>query len=171
MGTINQRPLKGFVRFDGSGRVVAGSLILRRKMPKVGKWQEIPGYLCCNEPTFQCQSYSISVVRGETISYGYTDCYDQIVGPFELVGPESVIVCARIATVYIIGVGTAVAIGECVPPTTTTTTTTTVAPTTTTTTTTTVAPTTTTSTTTTTTTEPTTTTTSSTTTTTTSNLG
>jgi len=51
MGTIDQRPLKGFVRFDGSGRIVAGSLILRRKMPKVGKWEEIPAYECCNPPT------------------------------------------------------------------------------------------------------------------------
>lgn len=135
MGTINQRPLHAYVRFDGSGRVVAGSLILRRKMPKVGKWQEIPAYECCNEPTFQCQSYTIAVVRGQTISYGYTNCYGEIVGPFELVGPESVIICARIATVYVVGTAVVTAIGECVPPTTTTTTTT-AAPTTTTTTTT-----------------------------------
>lgn len=51
MGTIDKRPLKAFVRFDGSGRVVAGSLILRRKMPKVGKWQEIVAYECCNPTT------------------------------------------------------------------------------------------------------------------------
>ena len=44
----NQRNLKAFVRFDGSGRVVAGSLILRRSKPKVGKWQEITAYECCN---------------------------------------------------------------------------------------------------------------------------
>jgi len=51
MTTINQRPLKAFVRFDGSGRVVAGSLILRKTMPKVGKWQEITAYECCNPTT------------------------------------------------------------------------------------------------------------------------
>lgn len=39
----NKRDLKAYVRFDGSGRVVPGSLVLRRKMPKVGKWQEIVG--------------------------------------------------------------------------------------------------------------------------------
>jgi hypothetical protein len=44
----NQRDLKAFVRFDGSGRVVAGSLILRKNKPKVGRWQEIPAYECCN---------------------------------------------------------------------------------------------------------------------------
>lgn len=46
--TPNKRDLKAFVRYDGSGRVVAGSLILRRKKPKVGKWTEIQGYECCN---------------------------------------------------------------------------------------------------------------------------
>lgn len=47
----NQRNLKAFVRFDGSGRIVAGSLILRKQKPKVGRWYEIPAYECCNEIT------------------------------------------------------------------------------------------------------------------------
>ena len=47
----NQRNLKAFVRYDGSGRVVAGSLILRRNKPKVGKWKEITAYECCNPTT------------------------------------------------------------------------------------------------------------------------
>ena len=51
MGSIDSRPLKAYVRFDGSGRIVAGSLILRRKKPKVGKWVEIPAYECCNPTT------------------------------------------------------------------------------------------------------------------------
>jgi hypothetical protein len=44
----NKRDLKAYVRFDGSGRIVAGSLVLRRSKPKVGKWQEITAYECCN---------------------------------------------------------------------------------------------------------------------------
>lgn len=48
--SYNKKDLKGFVRYDGSGRVVAGSLVLRRKMPRVGKWVEVPSYECC-EPT------------------------------------------------------------------------------------------------------------------------
>ena len=51
MGSINSRPLKAYVRFDGSGRIVAGSLILRKNKPKVGKWKEIPAYECCNPTT------------------------------------------------------------------------------------------------------------------------
>ena len=44
-------PLKAYVRFDGSGRVVSGSLILRKNKPKVGKWQEIVTYEFCNLTT------------------------------------------------------------------------------------------------------------------------
>ena len=51
MASIDKRPLKAYVRFDGTGRVVSSSLILRRKMPKVGKWVEIPAYECCNPTT------------------------------------------------------------------------------------------------------------------------
>ena len=49
--TPNKRDLKAYVRYDGSGRVVPGSLILRRKMPKVGKWTEVQGYQCCSTLT------------------------------------------------------------------------------------------------------------------------
>jgi len=48
---MDKRPLKAFVRFDGSGKIVPSSLILAAKMPKVGKWQEIPAYECCNPTT------------------------------------------------------------------------------------------------------------------------
>jgi len=39
MATNNK--LKAYVRYDGTGRVIAGSLILQRFKPKVGNWQEI----------------------------------------------------------------------------------------------------------------------------------
>ena len=47
----NQRNLKAFVRYDASGRVVAGSLVLRKNKPKVGRWEEILTYECCNLTT------------------------------------------------------------------------------------------------------------------------
>ena len=40
--------LKAYVRYDVSGRVIAGSLILSRFKPAVGKWKEINSSLCCN---------------------------------------------------------------------------------------------------------------------------
>lgn len=45
----NKRDLKAYVRYDGSGRVIAGSLVLRRSKPKVGNWREVQGYECCNQ--------------------------------------------------------------------------------------------------------------------------
>lgn len=41
------KKLKAFVRFDGSGRVIPGSLVLRKQQPKVGRWQEIVAHECC----------------------------------------------------------------------------------------------------------------------------
>ncbi len=49
--TTNRKDLKAFVRMDGSGRVVPSSLILRKKMPKVGRWVEIAAYECCGPTT------------------------------------------------------------------------------------------------------------------------
>jgi len=46
--TPNKRDLKSYARFDGTGRIVPGSLVLRRSKPKVGNWKEIPAYECCN---------------------------------------------------------------------------------------------------------------------------
>ncbi len=43
--------LKAYVRYDGNGRVIPGSLILQRFKPKVGNWQEIDANECCNDLT------------------------------------------------------------------------------------------------------------------------
>lgn len=45
----NNRRLKAFVRYDGSGRVIPGSLNLQANKPKVGNWKEINAYECCND--------------------------------------------------------------------------------------------------------------------------
>jgi hypothetical protein len=71
MGSINSRPLKAYVRFDGSGRIVAGSLILRRNKPKVGKWVEIPAYECCN-PTTTTTTTGVPVTTTTTSSTSST---------------------------------------------------------------------------------------------------
>ena len=47
----NKRDLKAYVRFDGTGRIIPGSLVLRRAKPKVGNWKEIEAYECCNPTT------------------------------------------------------------------------------------------------------------------------
>lgn len=45
---MNKRDLKAYSRFDGTGRIVPGSTVLRRQKPKVGKWIETQAYECCN---------------------------------------------------------------------------------------------------------------------------
>lgn len=44
----NQRLLKAYLRYDDSGRISPGSLILRGNMPKGRGWVEVPAYECCN---------------------------------------------------------------------------------------------------------------------------
>ena len=46
--TPNKRDLKAYSRFDGTGRIVPGSTVLRRTKPKVGTWIEVQAYECCN---------------------------------------------------------------------------------------------------------------------------
>jgi hypothetical protein len=48
----NKRINKAYVRYDGTGRVIAGALLLNRFKPTGGgKWHEIPAYECCNLTT------------------------------------------------------------------------------------------------------------------------
>jgi hypothetical protein len=60
MGSLDKK-LNAYVRFDGMGRVVSGSLILRRKMPKVGKWMQIQTYECCNPTTTTTSSTTTNI--------------------------------------------------------------------------------------------------------------
>lgn len=64
----NKRDLKAFVRFDGSGRIVAGSLILRKNKPKVGKWHEIQAYECCNYVPTTTTSTSSTTTTTTTVA-------------------------------------------------------------------------------------------------------
>ena len=86
----NQRDLKAFVRYDGSGRVVAGSLIFRRKKPTIGNFQEINSYKCCNFDqstivvTVQSSfpfNYPDFVIQAEGGNYQFIFTYAQTSGP------------------------------------------------------------------------------------------
>ena len=44
----NRRDLKAYARYDGSGRIIPGSNILRKNEPKNGNWKELQAYACCN---------------------------------------------------------------------------------------------------------------------------
>ena len=68
MGAYNRKDLKAYVRYDGSGRVVAGSLILRRQKPKVGNWKEVPAYECCAPTTTTTTSTSSTTTTSTSTS-------------------------------------------------------------------------------------------------------
>lgn len=71
----NKRDLKAYVRYDGNGRLISGSLILQRFKPKVGNWVEIDAYECCN-PTTSTTSTTTSVPT--TTSTTTTQCLSKI---------------------------------------------------------------------------------------------
>jgi hypothetical protein len=56
----NQNKLKAWVRYDGTGRVIAGGPILQRFKPKVGNWVEINANECCNDITTTTSTTSTS---------------------------------------------------------------------------------------------------------------
>jgi hypothetical protein len=64
----NKRDLKSYVRYDGNGRIIPGSNVLRRNIPKVGKWKETQAYECCNElPPTQTYNFDITADWSLTI--------------------------------------------------------------------------------------------------------
>lgn len=107
MGSINSRPLKAFVRFDGSGRIVAGSLILRKNKPKVGKWKEIPAYECCNPTTTTTTTAAPTTTTTTSVAPTTTTTTSIIVSNAVFkVSASSATVCAQepTLTLYYVGV-------------------------------------------------------------------
>lgn len=70
----NRRDLKAYVRFDGTGRVIAGSLILNRFKPAVGNWKEIPAYECCNPGDLpsNCIEFVVDTTDGVFFSFNFS---------------------------------------------------------------------------------------------------
>jgi hypothetical protein len=60
----NKRDLKAYSRFDGTGRIVPGSTVLRRNKPKVGNWKETQAYECCDGGGGNCcEPGTISIIN------------------------------------------------------------------------------------------------------------
>jgi hypothetical protein len=64
---MDKRILKAYERYDYNGKVVAGSLVLRYKKPKNGKWKELTGYECCNDTTTTTTTASPTIPLSITI--------------------------------------------------------------------------------------------------------
>lgn len=59
----NKRILKAYERYDYNGKVVPGSLVLRDRIPKNGKWKEVQTYQCCNQDP-NCIYFTIEATEG-----------------------------------------------------------------------------------------------------------
>ena len=45
----NRKDFKTYYRYDGNGRIIPGSNILKKGYaPQEGKWQQADAYECCN---------------------------------------------------------------------------------------------------------------------------
>lgn len=62
--------LKNFVRLDQQGRIIAGSNILRKSKPKVGKWLEQQAYECCDPFTSTTTTTTTSAPTTTTTTTG-----------------------------------------------------------------------------------------------------
>lgn len=80
MATNNK--LKAYVRYDGTGRVIAGSLILQRFKPKVGNWVEIDANECCNPTTTSTTTTGIPVTTTTTSST--TTVIPECIGDYDI---------------------------------------------------------------------------------------
>lgn len=69
MANGNNKRLKAFVRYDGTGRVVPSSVILARFKPKVGNYKEINAYECCNE-TLPANCIQFVVDTTDSLNFG-----------------------------------------------------------------------------------------------------
>lgn len=65
----NKKDLKAFVRYDGTGRIIPGSLILQRNKPKVGNWQQTTAYECC-DPSCPNLVYGQDYILADISPYG-----------------------------------------------------------------------------------------------------
>ncbi len=85
---MDKRDLKAYSRFDGTGRIVPGSTVLRRNKPKVGDWQEVQAYKCCNTTTttttcrfilcqlFRNDSDIVQTIEGYACAQNFSADYD-----------------------------------------------------------------------------------------------
>jgi hypothetical protein len=70
----NKRDLKAYSRFDGTGRIVPGSTVLRRNKPKVGNWKETQAYECCSpdlNTSYRCCIAIQAIADSDSGLYGF----------------------------------------------------------------------------------------------------
>jgi hypothetical protein len=108
MANGNNKRLKAYVRYDGTGRVVPSSLILQRFKPKDGNYQEIDAYECCNyvAPTTtsttttaapECFCYQVDNQTVGLLDFTYTDCGSEVPTSTSIAADTITYVCSSTA--------------------------------------------------------------------------
>jgi hypothetical protein len=69
----NKKDLKAYVRYDGTGRIIPGSLILNKFKPAVGDWSEINAYECCNPSPLpsNCVQFVVDTTDGTGFTFSF----------------------------------------------------------------------------------------------------
>lgn len=69
----NKRVLKAYERYDYNRKVVPGSLVLRDRIPKNGRWKELVGYQCCNPSSLpsNCLQFVVDTTDGTGFTFSF----------------------------------------------------------------------------------------------------
>ena len=89
----NQNKLKAYVRYDGTGRVIAGGPILQRFKPAVGNWVEIDAKECCNDITTTTTSSTTTTTTTATPTTTTTTTTSNVVSQAAIGAFSSVDAC------------------------------------------------------------------------------
>lgn len=57
----NNQKMKAFVRYDNTGRIIPGSLVLRRNKPSSPGWVQTQAYECCDPYLLQTTTSTTTV--------------------------------------------------------------------------------------------------------------
>jgi hypothetical protein len=98
----NQRLLKAYLRYDDTGRISPGSLILRPNIPKGRGWVEVPAYECCNTSFPISNTITIGEGPGTVCVYGFEISCDEVYilgAPFNF-GTTLISVLAGLNSIY-----------------------------------------------------------------------
>lgn len=92
---MSKNNLKAYVRYDGSGRIIPGSLILNRFKPKVGNWKETNSSLCCNGGL--CYTITVTLAAGDGGSVSWKDSFGDDQTSSFLIGKDAIefSICAQ----------------------------------------------------------------------------
>ena len=74
----NQRLLKAYLRYDDTGRISPGSLVLRGNMPKGRGWVEVPAYECCNAFMTLTNTLTAGITPGTVCVTGFSILCDDV---------------------------------------------------------------------------------------------